>query len=442
MPTSRPGFVRASFARPIIAALALAIAIPLSASPQTTRAYECSGWNDHVNPPPTVRVLRGNGTVQTVDFRKYVGIVMAAEWPAFYPLETLKAGAVAVKQYAWYYIMNARSWYRTASGACYDVKDNTNDQVFQPETRTPAKSQLDAIAATWGLSLRKDGKFWLTGYRAGPFVSCAADRDGYRIYQHSAFDCGKDGLTREQIQHRYYDPGLTFVWAGTPPPSGSVRETTPPKVAAPKAGVGVGLILGSGSSVVSWTGSDASGIARYELQKSVSGGSWTGVALSQPTATRLSLSLPLGKSARFRVRGTDRVGNTSAWVTGPTFTPTLVQDTGTSVSYAGGWSRQSLLSASGEDLTYTSTRGAVAVLRFTGRTIALVSPVGSSRGSAEIYLDGVLSKTVSLYSILPHPRDVVFSKNYSTSSTHTIKVRVVGTSGHPRVDVDAFLIYR
>jgi hypothetical protein len=37
---------------------------------------------------------------------------------------------------------------------------------------------------------------------------------------------------------------------------------------------------------------------------------------------------------------------------------------------------------------------------------------------------------------------VLGSWSWSTSATRTISVRVVGTKGHPRVDIDRFVVVR
>jgi Stage II sporulation protein. len=61
-------------------------------------------------PPATIRVLRtsgaASGTVQVVDFKTYVQYVMAAEWPPTWTDAALQTGAMAIKQYAWYYTMH------------------------------------------------------------------------------------------------------------------------------------------------------------------------------------------------------------------------------------------------------------------------------------------------------------------------------------------------
>jgi hypothetical protein len=64
---------------------------------------------------------------------------------------------------------------------------------------------------------------------------------------------------------------------------------------------------------------------------------------------------------------------------------------------------------------------------------------GPSRGSAQVFVDGVLKATVNLNASSTVARPQVYAFNWSTNGAHTIKVVVVGTAGHPRIDVDAFV---
>ena len=146
--------------------------------------------------------------MQTVDFESYVKVVMPAEWPSGWPMESLRAGAVAIKQYAWYYAIHYRGG--TGTGGCYDVVDNTNDQIYSPETRTPATSQVQAVETTWSEYVTKNGSFIPTGYRSGNDVACGTDADGYHLWQHSARNCAIAGQTGEQILQVYYNPGAVI----------------------------------------------------------------------------------------------------------------------------------------------------------------------------------------------------------------------------------------
>jgi hypothetical protein len=203
--------------------------------PVAQAASKCTGWTSTRVPPTTIRVLRttgsASGKVQTVDFKRYVEVVEQAEWPASWPAEALKVGAIVVKQYSWYYAMNYRGG--TGSGGCYDVVDNTNDQVYQPETRTPAASEIAAAEATWTESITRGGAFVPTGYRSGTSTACGADVDGTRVYQHSAFGCAAGGMAADRILHLYYDP--IAIWSAPAKPSATFLS--PPDLLQVTAGV-------------------------------------------------------------------------------------------------------------------------------------------------------------------------------------------------------------
>ena len=125
---------------------------------------------------------------------------------------------MAVKQYGWYY---ARTWRggKTSSGACYDVKDTSVDQIYRPETRSAGPNQLKAVATTWNLSIRRTrdgtpGTFILTGYLPGSVATCGAEKNGYRLYQKGVKACANDGLTYEQIARIYYGKTLQLTDPG------------------------------------------------------------------------------------------------------------------------------------------------------------------------------------------------------------------------------------
>ena len=90
----------------------------------------------------------------------------------------------------------------------------------------------------------------------------------------------------------------------------------------------------------------------------------------------------------------------------------------------------------------TSKKGNATALTFTGRSVAWTSLLAPTRGSANVYVDGRLISTVNLYSLSTTARRIVFARTWTTSGTHTIKVIVRGTAGHPRVDLDAFFVLR
>ncbi len=228
----------------------IAFALPASAAiappePRVELSFDaspgkCTDWPSVMSPPQTIRVLRTaatspasdlDGTVQTVDFYEYVATVMAAEWPEKYPLETIKAGAVATKQFAWYHVKYYRGGTKWKDGVkqCYDVVDSTTDQWYRPEKfgpgtpRWPAEGSKirAAMDQTWDQSLRKyryktsSSRFFLTGYRAGSSaVPCGADAGGFKLFHNSTKKCGSIGLKYREILRKYLNPALEIVTPG------------------------------------------------------------------------------------------------------------------------------------------------------------------------------------------------------------------------------------
>lgn len=219
-----------------------------------------------------------------------------------------------------------------------------------------------------------------------------------------------------------------------------IADGIAPAVTAPTTSLVPGKTLGSTVPVrVRWTATDPSGISREWLQRSISGGAWTSVGLASATATTSNQSLAVGKFVRQRSRATDRLANTSSWAQGPSVRAAVYQQNSTSVTWSGSWHTVTTSSASGGSLRYATAAGASATFRFTGSSVAWVAARGTSRGSARVYIDGVYATILSLRASTSAYRSIVFARNWTTVGSHSIKIVVVGTAGHPRVDVDAFV---
>ena len=206
-------------------------------------------WTNQSTPPSTIKVKRAvgpdAGKVQTVPFWQYASTVFRTEFSGGgFATSTLRAGAVSVKQYAWYYAMLWRGGKVAVYGPdpdaegpltppllgydCYDVVDSTGDQLYRPEElkngvwvlkNWPLPPNLDALAATWHISLRKDflgkkgkpNKIFVSGYRTGTSKPCGYEDGTFRLYQKSVKDCGVKGMTTEETMRQYYGSNLYVV---------------------------------------------------------------------------------------------------------------------------------------------------------------------------------------------------------------------------------------
>lgn len=191
---------------------------------------------------------------------------------------------------------------------------------------------------------------------------------------------------------------------------------------------------------VAWIGSDThSGIDRYAFSLSTDGGAFA-VIVPSTTATSLVRNLAPGHAYRFAVQAVDRAGNVGAWAYSPTYRLTGISQSSGAVRYAGTWATSTSTIWWGGTARSSSRAGSTATYTFTGRSIAWVGLKGVGRGKANVYVNGVYKATVDLYSATTKKQLIVWSANYATSATRTVTIKVLGTSGRPRVDVDGFIV--
>jgi hypothetical protein len=216
--------------RPLAAALlAVLLSLGLAAPGLAPRAAgaSCSGWSSQVDPPPSIRVFRhATGAVETVDFGDYTRNVLSREWIGSWTTESLRAGALAVKSYAWYQVLHWRGGVN-ADAECFDLRDDTADQVYDPSKPTWSTAAA-AVDATWTTRALKSGAIFPTYYNAGnQNEACGANANGWRMYQWGTQGCGLIGKSAAEIVAIYYYPDVTVTDA---PPSATA---TPSPTAAP-----------------------------------------------------------------------------------------------------------------------------------------------------------------------------------------------------------------
>ncbi|HET6313434.1 MAG TPA: SpoIID/LytB domain-containing protein, partial [Chloroflexia bacterium] len=178
-------------------------------------------------PPATIRVYRtATGVVEVVPFRDYVKHVLPSEWIPTWPSEALKAGAMAVKSYAWYWV--SRGGKQVSLGA--DVKDNVDDQVYDPNVSYASTDA--AVDATFNYAMTRNGALFQAQYCAGSY---GPDPSG---------DCPWPNQYMTQWGSAYYgDAGkpwgwiLQFYYRGatiTPDPPGGGYDGAPVPTSAPQ----------------------------------------------------------------------------------------------------------------------------------------------------------------------------------------------------------------
>ena len=184
---------------------------------------------------------------------------------------------------------------------------------------------------------------------------------------------------------------------------------------------------------------DKTTLARYQVQRSIDGGSWADVGLLAATTAKATFPTTPGREYRFRARAIDKAGRASAWVSGEPITTRAAQETASGTGYGGSWVNASHVEYLGGVARASKANGSQVTFSFNGPGVAWVGPTGPTRGKAYVYLDGTLLITVDTYSSSFRARRVL-QTIFTSDRSHTITVRVLGTSGRPWVAADAFFV--
>jgi hypothetical protein len=157
-------------------------------------------------------------------------------------------------------------------------------------------------------------------------------------------------------------------------------------------------------------------------------------------ATRtIASSLGVGAHEEYAIHEIDGAGNAAGWAYGTTFEPLLAQQSDGHVRYGGTWHTVADRYASGASEEASSAAGASATFTFTGFAIGWVAAHGPDRGQAKVYVDGAYVHTIDLHASTYQARRLSYVQRWSANGSHTLRIVIVGTAGHPRVDVDAFV---
>lgn len=210
-----------------------------------------------------------------------------------------------------------------------------------------------------------------------------------------------------------------------------VADTTAPVFATtPKITLRTGTVETAAVPVtLGWKATDAQALKQVNLVSPTT-------ATFGPTITSSNRTAKSGAASTWSMTAYDIAGNTRT--SSPAFTPVILQET--SATKSGSWTSRSSSSYLGGKSYSSGTKNASLTWTFTGRSAAWVVSRASTSGQAYVYVDGTRVATVDLKSSTTKYRQAVWTKSWSNSTQHKIKIVVVGTSGRPTVTTDG-LVY-
>ncbi|MFF7756467.1 peptidoglycan recognition protein family protein [Streptomyces griseorubiginosus] len=210
-----------------------------------------------------------------------------------------------------------------------------------------------------------------------------------------------------------------------------VADTTAPVFATtPKITLRTGTVETAAVPVtLGWKATDAQALKQVNLVSPTT-------ATFGPTITSSNRTAKSGAASTWSMTAYDVAGNTRT--SSPAFTPMILQET--SATKSGTWTSRSSSSYLGGKSYSSGTKNASLTWTFTGRSAAWVVSRASTSGQAYVYVDGTKVATVDLKSSTTKYRQAIWTKSWSSSAQHKIKIVVVGTSGRPTITTDG-LVY-
>lgn len=181
----------------------------------------CTGTTTTSTPPTTTTTIkvfvRATGKITAIPFATYVQNVLPNEWVPSWDSDALKAGAVAVKTYAWYWMSHFGGYLNGDKAQCFDVTDDVDFQVYKPNSALARTTQK--ITESWPVFARKSGRVFQTYYRAtltgSTSEACGAGANGTTLSQWGSQNCNEANSANKYnvILQRYY--GSTVQLATT-----------------------------------------------------------------------------------------------------------------------------------------------------------------------------------------------------------------------------------
>ena len=323
-------------------------------------------------------------------------------------------------------------------------------KVVYPETAitsTPART-IGTTTATFAFKSSSAGatfacRLALAGSPAPAFKKCPSPVTYVQL---------SDGVWKFEVQststHGLTDP--------TPATYQFRIDTTPPTVTAPAAPtipVGDQLQLDgtlgvqetwsatdtfSPSSALLYTVEQRTGVTPANL------GSFADMPTLENMPGTTSALVPIapgGPVHQLRVRAENQLGIAAESPAADPFSLDVIDDGDASITYSTAWAQTTDAAAYGGKLHTTSSAGTV-TMTFTGRSIAVIAPVGPTSGAIQVCIDSGVSvgicTTVSEHSATAVEREVVYvSAPVSTTAPHTISITSTTTS---TVALDGFAV--
>jgi hypothetical protein len=185
-----------------------------SARGDVTILSSCNGYYSNATPPSNIIIYHNNPyanpppdyQIHNRNFKTYVKEVLANEIPSAWKIEALQANAMAVRNFAWWWVNNGPGG--SVGGQCYDVDSSTNFQAWDDEI--VFSRQSEAVDSIWHAGRMTRGNIVdQSNYKSGSSSDDCGEFNGgsppgYDMSQYGTQACALDGMQWPGIIRQYY----------------------------------------------------------------------------------------------------------------------------------------------------------------------------------------------------------------------------------------------
>lgn len=335
--------------------------------------------------------------IDYVPMEQYLRGVVPRESPSSWPVEALRAQAVAARSYAYDAASSGSVLWCTTMSQVYNGADDGSSSHESAKTDAAVLATADKFVVYGSkvvqafFSSSSGGRtaniedVWL-GSSPQPYYTSVADADDVGGNPNYRWSLSSMSGATLGAKIRDYDNGS------------SNKDALDYSAKSPATLASVTLDAGS------------SGFVRHVTLKWSTGASFTITGSTFRTILGL-------KSTAFTVK-----------VTNPLPLPTRFQETDVRPLWAGTWSVVKAASGSGGSYRRSNAAGATWTVMFKGTAVTWIGTKTDHAGKAEVSLDGTRVATVDLYSSATKYKVALWTKTgMSAAATHTLTVRVLGT---------------
>ena len=167
------------------------VVVPQTITVRITGDSECRHYNQY--------------RTEYINFKEYVKGVLPNEWLPTWSDESLKVGAIAVKQFGLVdYLQSGFVW------------SNTCDQVYDPSKRTPQTDKaVDDTWDMWLVTLKPQGSGWWLGFEKtffnATYGGCYYQDEENCLGQWEANELIEEGQGFEEVLLKFYGGTLVDI---------------------------------------------------------------------------------------------------------------------------------------------------------------------------------------------------------------------------------------